>query len=240
MIHAASIALLLNALAGPDAALVSVNRSCAADGACIEPAPELQQASAVGAAQQVLAAEREFALRAQRDGLCTAFRATASENALMFVPEMVDARRWLDGRADPEQAVNWHPRQVVLSCDGTLATTTGGALWPDGSHGYFVTIWQKQADDSWKWVADMGGPSVEPLPPLDQPNIRVADCTALPDSGDPGRHANAVDFRAGQLNDGSLSWTVNGWRNGASTIIIWIWDGTAMIAAIGDDQGNEA
>lgn len=235
----ASIALLLNAMAGPDAAMVLVHKSCEADGACIEPAPEARQASAVGAAQQVLAAEHEFALRAQRDGLWTAFRATASDDALMFVPEMVNAQRWLDGRADPERAVNWHPRQVVVSCDGTLATTTGGALWPDGSHGYFVTIWQKQPDDSWKWVADMGGPSAEPLPPLDQPNIRVADCAALPDSGDPGRHANAVDFHSGRSDDGSLSWTVNSWADGASTIIIWIWDGEAMIAAISDEQGGK-
>ncbi len=108
--------------------------------------------------RQAVQAEREFALLAQTTGQWTAFRATAAADATMFVPQPVNAQTWLAGRADPPRSVAWQPHAVFVSCDGRMAATTGAAQWPGGGHGMFTTIWQKQPDGNWKWIADHGAP----------------------------------------------------------------------------------
>ncbi len=113
-------------------------------------------------ARQAIQAEREFALRAQTEGQWTAFRATAAAGALMFVPQPVNAQTWLAGRTDPPRSVAWQPQAVFVSCDGQMAATTGAAQWPGGGHGMFTTIWQKQLDGNWKWIADHGAPVTVP------------------------------------------------------------------------------
>lgn len=200
--------------------------------------PVMREEVADQRAAEVIAAERAFADLAQSAGQWTAFRATATADALMFVPSPTNAQGWLAGRADPLQSVRWQPHSVIISCDGSLAATTGAAQWPDGSHGYFVTIWQRQADGGWKWVADMGGPVAEPLDARAQPNVRIANCFRPVAARDDGRHTDATAFHSGQSGDRSLSWTVNAWADGSSTIIVWLWDGTHIVPAIGDDQGR--
>ena len=94
----------------------------------------------------VIAAELAFARLAQEKGQWTAFLETSTEEAVMFVPQPVNARQWLRGRANPPQAVRWQPHQVWSSCDGTLAVTKGAWQRPDGTVGYFTTIWERQRD----------------------------------------------------------------------------------------------
>ena len=76
----------------------------------------------------VIAAEVAFAQLAQAKGQWTAFRTTATKDAVMFVPQMAYAQAFLNGRADPAAAVKWQPHQVWSSCDGSLAVTRG-AWW---------------------------------------------------------------------------------------------------------------
>src|SRR5690606_39127749 len=72
----------------------------------------------------VIAAEMAFARAAQEKGQWTAFRQYATRDAVMFVPEPVNAQQWLRGQADPAQAVTWQPYQVWSSCDGSFAVST--------------------------------------------------------------------------------------------------------------------
>ena len=73
----------------------------------------------------VIAAEIAFNRLAQQKGQWTAFRETAADDAVMFVPQRVVAKDWLKKQADPPASVSWSPSIVYVSCDGLLAASTG-------------------------------------------------------------------------------------------------------------------
>jgi hypothetical protein len=125
----------------------------------------------------VIAAELAFARLAQDKGQWTAFAETAAEDAVLFVPEAVNAKQWLRKQQNPTRAVAWQPHQVWSSCDGTLAVTKGAWRQPDGSVGYFTTIWQRQRDETYKWVLDQGDRLDTALAAPDFVKAEVADCT---------------------------------------------------------------
>ena len=126
----------------------------------------------------VVAAELGFARAAQEDGQWTAFAETATDKAVMFVPQPVNARTWLKGRANPPEAVRWQPHEVFASCDGSLAVTRGAWQQPDGSSGYFTTAWARQKDGEYRWVMDQGDTLAQPLAAPDFIASQVADCSA--------------------------------------------------------------
>lgn len=130
--------------------------------------------------QTALEAEWAFAKAAQEQGQWTAFRAFAAPDAEMFVPERTDAQVWLKDRKDPPRSVEWWPTASYVSCDGRIAVNTGGSKWPDGSSGYFTTVWVRQDDGSWKWTQDHGGPLETARARVDRPTVRTADCTRQP------------------------------------------------------------
>lgn len=124
----------------------------------------------------VIATELAFARTAREEGQWTAFREYAAGDAVMFVPQAVQAQDWLRGRTDPAQAVQWQPHAVWMSCDGSLAVTRGAAQWPDGRPGSFVTVWERQRDGGYKWVLDRGEFVERPLPVPDFIQTEVAKC----------------------------------------------------------------
>lgn len=134
----------------------------------------------------VIATELAFAREAREEGQWTAFREYAAEDAVMFVPEAVKAQEWLSDREDPPQPVQWQPHEVWSSCDGSLSVTKGAWQRPDGSVGYFTTVWERQGrpgdDEEYRWVLDQGDVLAEPLPEPDIIQTTVADCggDALP------------------------------------------------------------
>lgn len=180
----------------------------------------------------VIAAELAFARAAREEGQWSAFREYAADDAVMFVPQAVQAQEWLQGRADPAQAVQWQPHQVWMSCDGSLAVTRGAAQWPDGRLGSFVTVWERQRDGSYKWVLDKVGFVEQPLAAPDFIQTRVADCAAndeivmthsRPHQAAVGQ-SSSRDFTlefiwATDLND-EFSLTVRMMQNGAITEVL--------------------
>ena len=66
-------------------------------------------------------AEYAFARDAQRIGQWTAFRKYADRDAVMFTPQAVWARDFLQDRKDPPKAVSWRPTDSFVSCDGRTA-----------------------------------------------------------------------------------------------------------------------
>lgn len=137
----------------------------------------------------IVQAELAFARLAQEKGQWTAFRETASDDAIMFTPNLVNAQEWLKSKADPSQAVTWQPHHIYMSCDGSMAVSTGAWQNAKGESGHFTTIWQQQdfgqrrpdKPIEWKWVFDDGQALDTPLPEPDYVETDVASCkTKIP------------------------------------------------------------
>ncbi|MGK2911639.1 MAG: hypothetical protein ACSLE1_17825 [Sphingobium sp.] len=124
----------------------------------------------------VVAAEIAFNRLAQDKGQWTAFRETAAKDAVMFVPDMVNAQVWLKGRKDPLASVKWKPEKVLMSCDGSVGVSTGSWQQPDGSIGFFTTIWRRDNKGRWRWVLDHGDTLKTARPAADFITTRLATC----------------------------------------------------------------
>ena len=176
----------------------------------------------------VVAEELAFARLAQDKGQWTAFRETATRDAVMFAPQMVYVQEYLKDRANPPQAVKWQPHQVWSSCDGSLAVTRGAWQRPDGSSGWFTTVWQKQKNGRYKWVLDQG--DVLPMP-LDEPDMVVSKTADCPAGYRGAKGLRIQDFkgklppldptrRAGQSLDGTLSWEATVAPDGSRRFVV--------------------
>lgn len=175
---------------------------------------------------KVVAAELGFARLAQEKGQWTAFAEYAADDAVMFVPEPVNAKAWLKGRANPSQAVSWQPHKVWMSCDGSLALSKGAWQQPGGSQGYFTTVWQRQKDGEFRWIMDQGDGLEQPLTEPDFIQTEVAKCV-----GDPGEATNPRDSdgdtRGGTSADGTLVWNVLVRPDNSRHVTVSLWDGGA-------------
>ncbi|WP_126173924.1 hypothetical protein [Altericroceibacterium xinjiangense] len=178
----------------------------------------------------VVAAELAFARLAQEKGQWTAFREYATDDAVMFVPQPVNARDWLRSQSDPAQAVRWQPHQVWSSCDGSLAVTRGAWQGVEGVTGYFTTVWQRQRDGSYMWVLDQGDTLAQPLAAPEMIQASVAECASLPAAAPaPGSvppPAGGVVRREGVSEDRTLQWVVDIAPDYGRTLTVRRWTGS--------------
>ena len=194
-------------------------------------------ARGVAVAEQVLAAERAFETLAARDGQWTAFRATVADGAVLFVPRRVDASTWLAGRADPPQSPRWQPHGVFVSCDGQAATTYGYSQSSTGNFNRFRTLWQRQADGSWKWLLIAEWPVAADQPAPSEPEILIARCDRMPPAPSPGTGALG---RRGSSPDGSLRWYEDVDATGRGTLSLHGWNGRFFQQISSDVMGSPA
>ncbi|TRW14977.1 hypothetical protein [Glacieibacterium frigidum] len=200
------------------------------------------------ASGSVADAERAFAAQAAREGQWTAFRATASADAVMFVPGMVRAQDWLKSRADPPVPYKWWPDRTLTACDASAGFSTGGSIDAAGTHGRFRTIWTR-TPDGWRWVLDEGAPLTMRPAGARPLAAETASCTAaaqaraaLPHLTAPARYAQADAMLDGQAaamfalpaivsgasDDATLAWQVRGdAATGRRVLLVWAWTGTA-------------
>lgn len=190
-------------------------------------------------------AELSFARLAREEGQWTAFRETATADAVMFVPDLSSAQVWLKGKADPAQAVDWQPHKIHMSCDGTMGVSTGAWQAANGSTGSFITIWEKQdarerrsrgKDDDWKWVFDHGVPAETPLPEPDFVETEVASCSGKPAPSTSAAPENGKKV-TGQSLDGSFQWAAVQGTDRRRTVTVSLWDGEGYRAVIEEDFG---
>jgi ketosteroid isomerase-like protein len=181
----------------------------------------------------VIAAEIAFNRLAQDKGQWTAFRATAADDAVMFVPQKVLAKDWLRKQVDPPRSVTWSPSIVYVSCEGTLAASTGNWTRPDGSVGYFTTIWRRDRKGRWQWVLDHGDRLAKPRPAPDYLTGKVATCKRgqRPDGPPP---VPAKGERAAPPPDDSLLWTADVAPDNSRRVTVKMWTGDAYETVIDD------
>lgn len=122
-------------------------------------------------AESVVAVEAAFARRATEIGNVPAFREFAAPGVIMFLPEPIVATDYL-AKADWPGLIEWRPDFVAVSSAADLAFASGPSQWTtrDGvDPGYYLTVWARQPDSSWKFVLDRGTPGT--------PNLYTAPAT---------------------------------------------------------------
>ena len=186
----------------------------------------------------VIAAEIAFNRLAQEKGQWTSFRQTAAKDAVMFVPQPVEAQVWLKGRADPATSVKWQPHKALMSCDGKTGVTTGAWQGPSGTVGYFTTVWQYYekgtgGNGEWKWVMDHGDPLTSPREVKEMIETRVASCKGSAPATLMAPPENA-QMKMGLSRDQSLSYTSIVRPDGARTIEVKLWNGMSAETVIFD------
>lgn len=153
----------------------------------------------------IVSAEIDFARLAREQGQWTGFARTADKDAVMFVPEVVNAQSWLKKQKNPAKSVSWAPDNIYIACDGSYAVSMGHATWPDGRKSRFVTLWRQQAKGDYKWVLDWGSNAPAPAG-TDEDAIdgRIADCPARrargvspPVTGETPAQADQREWREG-------------------------------------------
>ena len=181
-----------------------------------------------------IAAEIGFSRLAQEKGQWTAFRETSAPEAVMFVPQRVNARNWLKSQKDPAEAVKWQPHAVYISCDGNVGVTTGA--WQNGpANGYFTTVWLRDPKKGkLAWTLDHGDTLATPREAPDFIASKQAVCGSRPavpiTAGGEGD-----DMAVGLSPDQTLSWTSTVRADKSRRVTIRLWDGKEMTTVI-DDQ----
>ncbi|TGX53442.1 hypothetical protein E5A73_11420 [Sphingomonas gei] len=181
-------------------------------------------------------AERAFSRAALTQGQWTAFREFAATDSTMFVPAPVKAQDWLRDRKDPPRSVEWWPTDSYVSCDGNLAVNTGGWKRPDGSLGYFTTVWLRQPDGRFKWLVDHGDGLKIARVRLTDPKVMRASCSGAKTRGHLGdsvinpEEKSEIHFSS----DGSLIWQWRVTPDGARMFKASLWTGTAYKTVITD------
>lgn len=113
---------------------------------------------------QVRAAETAFA-KSMADRNLAAFTALLADEAVFLGSKGVmrgkaavsaEWKRFFEGPAAP---FSWAPAEVEVLPSGNLGFTSGPVYDPKGQRiGTFNSVWQRQADGSWKIVFDKGCP----------------------------------------------------------------------------------
>ncbi len=181
----------------------------------------------------IVAAELAFNRLAQERGAQAAFRQTARGDAVMFVPRRVRAQDWLRGNAPPA-GIRWAPHAVYASCDGSAGATTGAWEGAGGTHGYFTTIWLREANGSFKWALDHGAALTGAR--REAPEYiaaRQATCGTRPPVSIVAA-PEGEDLAVGLSADQTLSWQSLVRADGSRSIRVTMWNGTAMEQVIDD------
>ncbi len=116
----------------------------------------------------LLEADRAFSKMSAEKGLYEAFDFYMDDNATMYR----EGQHPFSGREkirpilskNPNATLTWEPTKAEIAASGDLGYTLGRWEYTvkdstgkeDSSFGYYVSVWKKQTDGSWKFVFDSG------------------------------------------------------------------------------------
>ena len=120
--------------------------------------------------RQLLAVDAAFSAASVKNGSGPAFerfaapRAIAVGGGLIFGPEAI-GEAFTGG---PDDVVSWEPRFVDAAGSGDLGFTVGDATFNIAGtppfYTKYLTIWQRQKDGKWRFIADLGNSRPAPAP----------------------------------------------------------------------------
>jgi len=177
----------------------------------------------------VITAEIALARLIKDKGQSSAYRATMAADAVIFVPQRVNAAAWLKGHTDSAQAITRAVREVWISCDGSFALADG--VWSQGSeHGWFSSVWQRQKKGGYKWVLQDGDSTKDADAGSDSIAAHVADCPKAKDkatiaawNGKSAPSDGAAKPVPGNSTDMTLHWETSAEPDGAHNLSAWMW-----------------
>jgi ketosteroid isomerase-like protein len=121
------------------------------------------------ALQEMVQAEREFAAMGAEKGVYESFFKYFGEEGIGFNPHPGKFREGARANPPPDPPpprqfkLEWWPVYGDVSESGDLGYNTGPTLVTDltpqnrpARHGYFFSVWKKQADGAWNVAVDMG------------------------------------------------------------------------------------
>lgn len=123
-------------------------------------------------------AERAFAATTVKEGFRDGFIKFFADDGIGFGPHPQRTREELmksPPASGPRKVIfNWSPMFGDISAAGDLGYTTGPVLFTDVTanpkppwHGMYFSVWQKQADGTWKVAIDMGIDTPQAVAPID-------------------------------------------------------------------------
>lgn len=128
--------------------------------------------------QELVAVEEQFSAMAQEKGVLAAFEHFAAPDVAFIDTDPRQFRgpaavKHRMGGFRPGVTLKWSAYYTDVSDDGTLGYNYGRyesrAPGPDGTErvggGWFLSIWKRQPDGSWRYVMDTGVPDRPPGPP---------------------------------------------------------------------------
>jgi ketosteroid isomerase-like protein len=120
--------------------------------------------------QRILQTDRDFAVLSVQAGAAEAFKQYAQEDAYLLPPD----REPVHGRDqivqgfvefDKKLILDWAPQAAEVAVSGDLAYSWGTSTGTDRAtgqpafRGKYLTVWKKDADGNWKFIADLGNSS---------------------------------------------------------------------------------
>jgi len=113
-------------------------------------------------------AELAFADHAHKEGINPAFMANLHDSAVIFRPNPISGKKYYSG-PDLKGLLTWRPVFADIASSADFGYTTGPWEYRVKSitekpvaYGYYVSVWQKQADGRWQILIDVGNEFVLP------------------------------------------------------------------------------
>lgn len=119
-------------------------------------------------AEEIMNVDREFSEMSRQQGMKKAFLYYADSSVVLLRPDYFpikgnDAIDFLQNINDSSFTLTWEPDNAMMALSGDMGYTYGLYTYQTADttiQGTYVSIWQKQADGSWKYTLDSGNPGV--------------------------------------------------------------------------------
>jgi ketosteroid isomerase-like protein len=119
----------------------------------------------------IVQAERAFCRAAVERGIREAFLEYLADDAVVFRPGPVNARRWYLTQPPGRGVLTWTPERFEIAESGDLGYTTGPWEYRSDSLrqepvacGHYISIWRRAPSGAWKIVLDAGISHARPDP----------------------------------------------------------------------------